>query len=72
MNRMLKALVGGIIFFCLVFTMGFALTYLTFLLRGMEFLPSIAARVAAKGGAVAGVAMAIVFFIGEPRPRKPH
>ena len=72
MNRLARSIVGGTIFFVLAASLGVALGFLGCLVRGLDFSFSHALFIEAKGGAVAGLAMAIVFFIGEPRPRKLH
>jgi len=68
----LKCLLIGAIGFAAVMFLAIAESYVSCLVRGITYSLSLAWPIAAKGGAVVGVALAVLTFIGSPKPRTKH
>ena len=69
---LLRSLLLGIVGFAIVASLAIAESYVSCLLRGATYSLSLALPIAVKGGSVLGVALAILTFIGSPKPRTKH
>jgi len=68
----LKSLLIGVVGFAAVAVLAIAESYVNCLVRGITYSLSLALPIAAKGGAVVGVALAVLTFIGSPKARTKH
>jgi len=68
----LRSLLIGVVGFAIVAILAIAESYVSCLVRGVTYSLSLALPIAGKGGAVVGVALAVLTFIGSPKPRTKH
>ncbi len=72
MKRIIKSMLFGAVMYSLVFSLIIAWSLIICLIRGVEINHTLFLVIlirGLKGGVVPGVALAIIFYVGSPRPR---